>query len=96
MKKIKRIILALGENAFLCILILILIDILIGEFLFYKYALSVDTKEPEVISTFDKFQEKTYQSIIKEWQNREAILKNLSLPSENYTDPFKSNQDKIE
>ena len=89
MKRIKKIILALGENAFLCILILILINVLVSEFLFYKYALLTDTKEPKVISVFDKFQEKTYQSVLKEWQNREDILENLPSSSQSYTDPFK-------
>ena len=94
-KKIKEILWILGKNAFLCILIFILIDILIGEFLFYKYVISIDTKEPKVISTYDKFQENTYLSILEEWQKREDISENLFSSDKNYTDPFKQNQNEL-
>ena len=86
--KIKKIPWILGKNSFLYILIFILIDILIGEFLFYKYVLLIETEEPKIISTSDKFKENIYQSVLEEWQNRENILKD-SLLNENYTDPFK-------
>lgn len=88
-KKIKKIPWILGKNAFLYILIFILIDILIGEFLFYKYVLLIETEESKIISIFDKFHENIYQSILEEWQTRENISINLLSSDKNYTDPFK-------
>lgn len=93
-KKIKKIPWILGKNAFLYTLIFILIDILIGQFLFYKYALLIETEEPKIIFIFDKFQENIYQSVLEKWQNRENIFKN-SLLDENYTDPFKQNSNEL-
>lgn len=87
-KKIKKIPWALGRNAFLYILIFILMSILIGQFLFYKYILLVETEEPKIIHISDKFQENIYQSVLEKWQNRENFLRNSSLLDENYEDPF--------
>ena len=88
-KKIKKIPLILGRNIFLCILILILIDILIGGFLFYKYVILIDTKELKIISVYNKFKENTYWSVLKEWEKRENISINLLLSDKSYIDPFK-------
>ncbi|MBI1866249.1 MAG: hypothetical protein HY005_00470 [Candidatus Staskawiczbacteria bacterium] len=86
---IKKIPWILGKNAFLCILVFILIDILIGGLLFYKYVLLIDAQEPEISSVYSKFQENIYRSVAEEWQNRENIFKNLLSLDKNYTDPFK-------
>lgn len=88
-RKIQKVLWILGKRAFLCILILILIDILIGGFLFYKYVFLIENKEIENISAPNKFQENIYISVVEEWQNRGNILDNLSSFDENYTDPFK-------
>lgn len=93
-EKIKKIPWILGKNAFLCILMLIFIDVLIGGFLFYKYVLVIDTKETENISNSNKFQENTYRSVLEEWKNRENILGSFLL-DKNYTDPFKQNSIKL-
>src|SRR3990167_4840513 len=79
-KKIKRIPWILGKNAFFCILILILIDILIGGFVFYQYVFLIETKELENISISNKFQESTYQSINISIKIRIKIQKNAFLP----------------
>lgn len=88
-KKIKKIPWILGKHAFLCVLMLILIDIFIGGFLFYKYIYIIETEEISNLSISSKFQEDIYKSILEEWQNRENILVNLPLMDKNYTDPFK-------
>jgi len=95
-KKIKRIPWILGKNAFFCILILILIDILIGGFVFYQYVFLIETKASENISISNKFQENTYQSILKEWKNRENILENFLLSEQSYNDPFKQDSNELE
>ncbi|OGZ67385.1 MAG: hypothetical protein A3C58_03795 [Candidatus Staskawiczbacteria bacterium RIFCSPHIGHO2_02_FULL_34_10] len=84
---IKKIPWILGENAFLFILIFILLDILFGELIFYKYIFLVRKEEPKVASLSTKFQENIYQSVFKEVEKRENILNNPS--SEIYIDLFK-------
>ncbi|MBI3631461.1 MAG: hypothetical protein HY219_01165 [Candidatus Staskawiczbacteria bacterium] len=89
MKKIKEIPWILGRHAFLCILLFILIDILIGGFLFYKYVLLIEAKEVENVFVPNKFQENIYRFVIEEQQKRNSILENFPLLDKNYTDPFK-------
>lgn len=76
----------LGENAFIFILIFILIEIIFGEFLFYKYIFAVRVREPQITGNLIEFQEKTYQFILGERQKREEMFKD-SL-KEAYSDPF--------
>lgn len=75
--KIKKIPWILGRDAFLFVLIFILLDIIFGEFLFYKHVLLVNIKEPEIVNTPIKFQENVYQSVLKELQIREDVSENL-------------------
>jgi len=82
----KKILQAVGKYAFLFILIFVLLGIVFGEFLFYRYVLLLKIKEPIIISSPTKFRDDVYQSVLKEWQIRENIFNDL--PQENYSDPF--------
>ena len=84
--KIKKTLLVLGKDAFLFILIFVLLEILFGEFLFYKYVFLLRIEEQKIVATPIKFKENVYQSVLQEWQVRENIFKN-SL-QENYQNPF--------
>ena len=76
----------MGRNAFLFILIFILLDIIVGEFLFYRYVFLVKNEEPKIVYVVTKFQENLYQSVLKELQVRESIFKDDS--EVNYPNPF--------
>lgn len=76
----------LGENAFLFILIFVLLGMLYGEFLFYKYVFLLRIENPEFTFTTIKFQKDVYDSVLKEWQTREDIFNDSSY--QNYSDPF--------
>ena len=65
-KKIKKIPLIVGRNAFLFILIFILIDILLGELLLYQYIFAVKVDEPKMVTTDTTFKEGVYQSVLRE------------------------------
>jgi len=83
---IKKVLWSLARDAFLFVLILILVSMVFGELLFYNYALLAETKEIDIVSSITKFQEDTYQSVIQEQKNREDIFNNP--PDTNYQSPF--------
>jgi len=85
--KAKNILWILGRNAFLFILIFILLGMFFGEYLFYKYVFLVKIENPEIVSSQIKFQKDTYESVLKEWQKREDFFKKSS--QENYPNPFR-------
>lgn len=95
-KKIKKIPWILGKNVFLCILIFILIDMLIGGFLLYRYVFLIGVKELNIASTSNKFDENIYQSVLKQMEKRKNTLINSSTLDENYSDPFKQNSNVLE
>lgn len=87
MTKIRKVLETLGRDAFSLILIFIILEIIFGEFLFYKHVLSIEINEPSVSSVSTEFQNKVYESVLKELQSRENISKESV--QENYSSPFK-------
>ncbi len=85
--QVKKIPWILGKYAFLFILIFILLDMLFGGFLLYRYVLLVKNEAPQISSIPAKFRDDLYQSVLKSWQDREDTLKSAS--DLNYTSPFK-------
>jgi|SRR3989338_4345863 len=85
-QKVKKSLWSLGKNAFLFIIIFILLDMVFGEFLFYHYVVSVKINESEIIAHPSTFKESVYQSVLEEWQTRENIF-NSSFPN-SFQDPF--------
>lgn len=85
-EKIKKIPWILGFYAFPIILILILLDLILGEFLLYKYAILVKKEEPKIIGSTLKFEYNAYQKILEEWQTREQKFEES--PTEKYSNPF--------
>ena len=83
---IKKIPFTIGRDAFLFILIFILIDILFGEFLFYQYVFLVESKKQEIDSGRMIFKESTYDSVLGQWKIREDIFNDAS--KQNHQDPF--------
>ena len=69
--KIKKIPEILGFYAFPIILILILLNLILGEFLLYKYAILVKIEEPKIVENTIKFEYSAYQKVLEEWRARE-------------------------
>lgn len=84
---IKKIPWIFSKDAFLFIMIFVLLGILFGEFLFYKYVILTEIKSFEVVDVSTKFRKKEYQSVLEKLQSKEDIFKN-SLQG-NYSDPFR-------
>ena len=83
---IKKIPWFLGNHAFLIILLLVLVDLFFGAYLFYKYIYIVKNQMPEVISGQVIFDEKNYQLILDQWKKREENFNKIE--QENIKSPF--------
>jgi len=77
----------LGENAFLIFLGLLIIALILGGFIFYKYSILVAKMEPQVIEKPLQFKEKTYQAVLKFWQEKEKRFKEVDFKE--YPNPFR-------
>jgi len=75
-----------GEKSLLTFFILLFFALVVGCFVFYKYNSLVEKREREVSETPLKFQEKTYQDILKIWQEKEEKFEEAD--SKTYPDPF--------
>ncbi|OGZ66689.1 MAG: hypothetical protein A3C50_02265 [Candidatus Staskawiczbacteria bacterium RIFCSPHIGHO2_02_FULL_43_16] len=76
----------LARHAFLFILLFVVLEAVIGTFLFYAYIFVPKTKNTEMVDSPETFQEKTYRSVLEAWEKRDAIIE--SSPQEEYNDPF--------
>jgi len=83
---LKRILWLIGRHAFSVIIILILVDMLIGGYMFYKYIYSAEREKNSASKATFKFKEDAYQKILSQWQDRDQKLSNFS--QKTYPDPF--------
>lgn len=84
LKKLSRI---FGEHAFLTFLGLLFFSLILNSFIFYEYSILAEKEKPEVLEKPLKFEEKTYQAILKTWQEKEERFKEVDLKE--YQDPFR-------
>ncbi len=82
----KKILWIIGRHAFAVILILILLDVLFGGFLFYKYVYSAENKNPDIDGNYFKFNDTAYQQVLTQWQSRDQKLQDFL--QKNYPSPF--------
>ena len=85
-KKIKGLFWFLGVHVIAFILFFIILDILSGGFILYKYVILAQQKEPEVINKTFKFEDKAYQDILLKLQTRGEKFESSS--GANYQNPF--------
>jgi len=83
-KKLPRI---LGENTFLTFLFLLLISLILGGIIFYKYSILAEKAEPQIIEKPLQFEEKIYQKILNEWEARGRRFEETELKE--YPDLFR-------
>ncbi len=67
---IEKIVWTLGSRAFLFILVLILIDLAIGGFIFYKYVFLAEKQNFVPAKNVIKFDAKTYQEVLDGLKDR--------------------------
>ncbi len=85
--KIKKLPWILAEHTFLTFLFFFFLILVLSGFIFYKYSILVEKKEPEVLEKAFQFEEKVYQEILREWQKREKRFEET--PKKEYPDPFR-------
>ena len=73
---IKKVLWFLARDAFLCILMLVLLAIVLGEFLLYNDIVLPEIREPDVVSNIVTFQEKDYLWVSQTLQSRESTFNN--------------------
>jgi len=83
----KRLPQTLGEKAFLTFLGLLLLALILGGIIFYQYNILVKRAEVQITEKPLQFQEKTYQDILKIWQEKEKRFQEIDLKE--YPDPFR-------
>jgi hypothetical protein len=84
--KTKQILWVLGNRAFWIIIIILLLELLFGALLFYKYVFLPTQQNAETISSSSEFKENFYQDIILSWEKREQNLQNYS--KNEHANPF--------
>lgn len=83
---IKKVLWIIARDAFLFILICILLAVVFGEFLFYNYVILAEVRTSDQEASLTTFKEDTYQSVIKELQVREDAFNGPT--NINYQNPF--------
>lgn len=76
----------IAYHAFLSLLVCVIIEVLIGELLFYKYAISAIIEDPVIAENSIIFKEPVYQAVVTEWEKRKTVAQDTSL--ENSPNPF--------
>lgn len=76
-----------AQHFFPAFLVFVLIAVIAGLLVFYKYGILPQRMEPEFGDETIKFKEETYQKIIQEWQNRGERFEAAKIKE--YSDPFR-------
>ena len=78
---------SLARHAFLSFLVLLLVSLLLGALLFYKYSYLTAKTEPEVSDKTTQFKKDLFQKVIDEWQNRQE--RSEGADTKKYLDSFR-------
>jgi|GEM_PF-2171151 len=62
---------AIGKEAFSYIIVFILIDIIIGEILFYQFVIVTNLQNPQIVTPPVQFHVQTYQAVVGQIQVRQ-------------------------
>lgn len=82
-KKLPRL---LADNAFLTFWASLVLCLVIGGVIFYQYSIWAEPSAGPVGLKSIQFKEKTYQTILQEWQKRNESF--LEAERKSYLDPF--------
>jgi hypothetical protein len=75
--EVKKILWILGSYAFSFILLFVLIDLILGTAVFYKYVFLAETKAPQITGQILKFDEATYQKVLEKLQTNQKGMGSL-------------------
>jgi hypothetical protein len=77
----------LAYHPFIGCLLLFIVAVAIGGFVFYKYSFLAERAEPEAIKKGSLLNEEVYKEILGKWQEQEARFNEADL--KDYPNPFK-------
>ncbi len=84
-EKIKKIPWLLASHAFSIILLLIVLSLVLGVWVFYNYVTLAKVKTSRTVEKNTEFQYNTYEQIMATWQARE---KTVQESGKTYSNPF--------
>ncbi len=70
-ESLKRLFSTLGEKAFLTFLGLLFVALIFGAIIYYRYNTLANRAEVQITKEPLQFQKKTYENVLKIWQERE-------------------------
>jgi len=76
----------IGKRAFWLTILLILVDLIIGGAVFYKYVFYAENDKSYLNNPPLQFDENSYQEILSQWEKRDESLNQFI--QKNYPDPF--------
>lgn len=74
-ERVKRILWCLGLRAFSLVLLFIVIELIWGGFIFYKYVSLPEKSEPKIVENITKFDYKSYQNVLEQLQTEVGSFK---------------------
>lgn len=84
----KKLPIFLGENAFLIFLGLLLLSLVSGGIVFFRYHTLSEKEFPQIIDGQLQFDNKAYQEILQIWEERGQVFEKTTLKE--YISPFMS------
>ena len=87
---LKRLLLNLGQRAFLIFLGLLAVALIFGAVIYYQYNILAKKEEAQIVKEPLQFQEKTYQNVFRIWQEREKNFEETD--QKEHPNPFKVEQ----
>ena len=84
--KAKRWLTILAKRSFITSLFLILLSVLLGGILYYRYIILLDKQEPQPSTVSLKFRQEVYKNVLDEWEKMNENFEGGGL--KNYLDPF--------
>lgn len=88
-KFLSNIPLNIAKHAFLSSLVIILLSLILGALLFYKYTVLAEKAGNEDLGQKHLLEEKLYQRVLDVWQEREKTFQQASI--KDYPNPFSEN-----
>jgi hypothetical protein len=70
-KYLKKIVWSVGKHSFIAFLLLFLLALILGGFVFYQYSFLAEKSEPQTAIQPLEFKESLYQEILEEWNERQ-------------------------
>ncbi len=71
---VKKMPMFIARHAFICLLVVVLLELAVGGVLFYKYVLLAKVLDRQATDTTIMFAKVPYDQVLKAWESRKAIF----------------------